>query len=624
MSIVWKTVINDYSTNPGTRIEQDVTNFADWLNVSAHKTASDLVDITDILLSFPVDTPGLNIREWQEIWGGMWDNSAGVWVQCQLAGFITKLVGGVNGGEHTIALTISGYNVLFDKVKVRGWPTLPDTRPPVGFPVDYSVLTWIFNVGGGVPDGIIPYHLEDVDYTSPACYSLIFDTVILDATNLPGNTSVLGLWEFIALRKIFEDIVDVTRYVLPSSHPMFYFVPKCQGDVIIPQFRYINMSNDAGDPLATFNINPGVGEYPFEQPFLHTRDGSGQQTYPTIVGVGGDPGIAGNPLVWAEYAHPDHWPNFYMPYIKSHKLEGAPIIDKRIKTLAMANDYIRRVETLTWGAVGSIEFNCRIDQDNPSDWTIIQLQPGDYVKIINPNEGQNTVYPIRDVTVNFSNPESWIVHLVVGRRQYGLEDIIIGGTADNPIIKGDTGYDAHGGRGFAGGASVAGVPRSIPPVLNPSHSDHNTFLAADKTIVSLKIEQALNTPGTGIPESLLLDTPVYNQANLIEAVYRDPDTYVATVKAYLASNFIWRPNFYPFYFRTNGTLKESFKFDTRISGVELDCQASGSETITYQTVSTDGLTTTTQTIPFNIVKGEKLVITVSGASSDFTLTLTDL
>jgi hypothetical protein len=632
MTWQWHTFINDYSTTPGTRVSQDVTLYADWEHTTLKKSASDLVEVTDLFLSFPEDTPDLVIREWMEVWAGFIDTDTGGWVMAQLAGFITKLDGGVNGREHTIRIQVSDYNVLFDKKTLYGWPSAVDDDPIEGFPVDKSIFVWLCNIDPSeAPDGIIPFHYESIEYAATPCVSDIFHSTEIPIESLPGNTSVLGQFQWVSVRKVMEEMVNVTRYILPDTHPMFFFVPKANGDSIIPSFRYLDMTNDSVLPIVTFNSNPTDStQYPIEQTLSHKRDAGGQITNPVIVGIGGDPTIVGYPLVWAQHSQVEHWQQFWMPYIKSHKLEGAPIIDGRLKTLSMAEAYAQRVETLTWGATGSIEFNCRIKPDNPSDLAIIQLQPGDFVKIIIAQEGQNTVYPIREISIDFSNLEFWLVHLTVGRKQYGLDDIIIGGTADNPIIKGDSGNEntgLHGSvSGFGGGASVAGSPRTMPIVLTPDHSQRNLIKAANKTVVGLVLEQALNIPGQGgIESGGPTDVPIYTQANLIEAAYRDPITRVRTVKAYLDKNFIWRPNFYPFYFPAGftGPLKETWGFDTTITSYTTGPDE-GTPTVTFTKTPLAGGGSSVVTVPFSLKKGDKLQIDVThDTTTDVTITLCD-
>lgn len=537
MSELWKVIIID-RLDGGERF-QDVTDWVDMMQSDFHPTVSDKVGQCQARMSFPIDTPDLRIRELMEVWAGFIDEGTGQWTTPWFGGYIIGLTSTTNGYEHTLDLDLVDYGILLSNTEILRWPRTRDDINPDGYPVGYSMATWL--VGDAPFTGVIPAFFQGVAWDIDP----IFDSVIFTNQNLPGiinpevlpgNATIYGQWYYTTVRKILEDLCDQAHYIDPTIEPAFWIEAATDGTIILPRVRVADLNVDHGTPQYIFSSSPLPGELLIEHPFKHSRDARLVRTRVTTKGIGWDTsGIPDgvDPLdyviahladgtlhenTWSEYnaAHAASAPTTYQ---LTPGWSGAPIQDERLNTLGKCRGIAEHLEQIVWGARGRIEF--RTDQF---------ILPGTFIQIKDPVEfgDSNPVYPV--VEVQFERGAGRALFTIIcGKTPPGIEDILKGGTVDIPILEHDTGRAAARAAGRAailgGGAYNSGLPRtaSQPLVSTPTHPQHNQLTPWTYGQQALNIQQQSQMdpnqdPLTHVPKSLVTIRDRYGN----KSQYADP------------------------------------------------------------------------------------------------------
>lgn len=428
--------------------QQDVTRWVNMSRSNFQPTTNDKVGQCRMFLSFPLDTPDLNIKELMEVWAGWRDRSTRRPVKAWFGGYINKQTGSVNGGEHTIDVDLVDYGLLLTATQVRGWPTLPVDESVM--PPGLTIAEWLEGGGGNPYQGLIPMHLHFV----ATRVGNEFANFIIPAWAMPGNADdVPGRWGYVSLRKICEDLVDVMRFINLGVRPAFWMRAITAGGRVVPQFNFADLSLEDQTPRLYFSFHPAAGETQILMPFTHERDATTVRTRVTVKGEGAV--TETGPIIEATtfiQAHAEQYPTYYQV---EPGWAGAPIVDLRIDSLEKAQRIADAIETQQWGALGIITFT-----------TDEYVEPGWFVQVTDPVELANPIIQaVTEVTIQ-PNPGYPLFQIKIGRSPIDLNDILRGGTIDQPVLEGDAGWKTGGAgvsgtpAGRAGGASAPGMPRN--------------------------------------------------------------------------------------------------------------------------------------------------------------------
>jgi hypothetical protein len=486
----WFVIIIDRTT--GTEIQQDVTRWVDLTRSNFRPTTSDKSNQANAHLSFPWTT-ALNIRELMEVWAGWRDKSSQRPVKAWFGGYIQKQTGTQNGGEHIMDLELIDYGILLTNTEVRGWPTLPPGYEVM--PVNVPLGDWIAGGGLNPYQGIIPAHLQHVSVRIDNAYA----GFVLPPWAIPGNAdNYPGRWGYCSLRKILEDMADVTKFIDPVSRPSFWMRAVAANGRIIPQLQWVELNGVNQAPVMQFAVdaNEAAGEARPEMPVTHERDARPVRTRVTVKGVGSDP-TTGQIIEGVTYLinHANRYPTYYQV---QPGWSGAPIVDLRIVRQDRAQLIADAIETQVWGALGMITFN-----------TDYYVEPGQFVGYRDVQEGLDVIQPITEVTIN-TNPGRPVFTVKIGRQPLDINDILRGGTTDQPLLEGDAGWKTGGAgvsgtpAGRGGSAGVPGMPRnSQAPITRVAvHDLHNVLTPQYNDVTAFTLQASGSYPPdpvTGLP-----------------------------------------------------------------------------------------------------------------------------
>jgi hypothetical protein len=250
---------------------------------------------------------------------GWRDTGTLAWVQDNelFGGYVIRTTHKKDGGETTFGLYCQDYDILFDRVTVRGYPgdplytdpfgTLPHTvreyHIPValgdvavdGYPIGQSPATWIGGTpGSGIPDGLLPtFFASNISIGS---IDAAFSAVTFDLTARPTNTAILGHLEGLTIRGALEVILACNGLLQPNVKPWYFMRPLAAGADVKPEFMLVDLNgtltadwsfDDANTSTVRWASSDAPGTiYSYGADFTYERDASNLRTQVTVFGVG--------------------------------------------------------------------------------------------------------------------------------------------------------------------------------------------------------------------------------------------------------------------------------------------------------------------------------------------------
>jgi hypothetical protein len=496
MALQWSVVILDRSG--GGERQQDMVPIGgvDMEQTHFRPTTSPKPTKSPLHLTFPVDTPDLHIQELQQVWAGWRDDGTNVWSLVDPAGTPSPPFGGyiltidgetVEGGEKVIDCTVVDYGILLTKTDIIGWPTFvqnfPSDPTTIGYPSGHTVTDWLTGDGsnGTGYAGIVRAHLGNgVQYDG---VDPIFDTLLFTTTTvMPGVLDPIpGLGTIQGYFGGAETTVDTTVKAIADAAlsasfagggvemVIGYWMRAVIGDDptrIVPQFNFRNVADEvtAADFTVATDSDTAAGEWQMETPHRHERDASEVRTVVSLFGMGGDPTVVGNPMVFASYQHPDHaaiYPTDYQidPWNATPGWGGGAILETRLFTIATARRLAEVLENRAWGAKGSQE--CRIGRPTTA---------GERCRWRDTNESIDRVYIVTEAD---GPDEDGLYRLRVGFTQPTISDMLKGGLADSLLWREDLAWKT----GALITRTMPGTGKQIPPEVQPTHPERNHVTA---------------------------------------------------------------------------------------------------------------------------------------------------
>lgn len=487
MALIFDITILDLYSNPG--IERQQSMFAilgQDLSSQAtkiHPTTSPKPSPSNFALSFPKDTPNINIRELMEVWAGWRDSVTGIWsavdptgeIALPFGGYIIQLKERLDGNEKQFQCQLVDYGFLLQKTPLLGWPTFVNSANAldyVGYPPGYSVQAWLCgHVAEGNPyDGVVPFHLgngmqfQNVDP--------IFESIILNADTLPGTLTVVpGLWSlkgYYGMVTLAYAVADIANCALFAYAKNYYGGPELivgywigaaiDGLRLVPDFHFANMADVLRTPdarLVSGDLPADAGEIPIAD-YWHERDAHEVQTRTIIQGIGGDVTQPSLPLVYADVSNPDHLAQYPTAYQLTPGWGGDIIFDNRLHTVELATFLGTYINDRVWGAQGAYT--------GVLDHAVVA---GQWAQLRNPNEALNRVFPITSVEWD---PGTRTYDIRLAFTQLTPSDILHGGLSDVLLAQQDLAYQNETG---AFSVIHPGAPKNVAPSLTPSVPNQN-------------------------------------------------------------------------------------------------------------------------------------------------------
>lgn len=492
MALIYDICILDLFSNPGVErqqsmfaiLGQDLSSQA----TKIHPTTSPKPSPSNFALSFPKDTPNINIRELMEVWAGWRDSVTGIWsavdptgeIALPFGGYIIQLKERLDGNEKQFQCQLMDYSLLLQKTPVLGWPTFVTTANPsqyIGYPPGYSVQAWLcgHTAEGNPYDGVVPFHLGNgmqFQNVNP-----IFEAIIFNSDTLPGMLDVVpglgtlqGYYGFTTVDAVVKSIADAALFTYAKNYyggpeliVGYWMGAAIDGPRLVPDFHFDNMA-DIGRPpdvrLVSGDLPADAGEIPIAD-YWGERDAHEVQTRTIMEGIGSDVTLPDPTLVYADVTNPDHLAQYPTAYQLTPGWGGDPIFDARLHTVALATFLGTYINDRVWGAQGAYT--------GVLDHAVVA---GQWANLRNPNEALNRVFPITDVEWD-PGERTYTIRLAF--TQLTPADILHGGLTDVLLVQQDLAYQT------GTGAFARVHPGSSKPVameLAPSVPNRNWVTAA--------------------------------------------------------------------------------------------------------------------------------------------------
>lgn len=537
MSLYYSVCVLDLFSTPGVERIQDLglLNAVDMQQTKIHPTTSTKSTSSTLVLTFPQDTPNLNIRELMEVWAGWRDSATGIWSEVDNAGHPAPPFGGyilsqkarLDGNEKQFQCTLTDYNYDLRTTLIRGWPNFVNNANPASwqqYPPGYSLRDWLVGrTSEGKPfDGVLVAAPDGLgngvrfDAIDPIYRQIIFNADTLPGTVdvIPGAGNIQGYYGFLTLDKIIQALVDMALITyakyFPSGAdlvPGYWMGAAIDGTRLVPQFHLINQADQTAPPdlLIAADWPLRAGEIPIAD-YWHERIANDVQTVPVIQGIGGDETVEGLPLVYAIYDSPAKLAQYPTAYQLRPGRGGDAIFLSNLHTVALAEFLVTYIGNRVWGAQGS--FTGTID---------VPVSEGQRVRFRNPNEAIDRIYPITSVEANGDG--SYAIQF--GYTQPTIQDVLKGGLADMLLIPQDLAWQ-NGTGPWANRAKPNG-PKLIPPTLTPITPVQNHITSGSIDIPAITLQSTLHQRVDDRGHKVTTPAPVFRVKPPLNADGTQPD-----------------------------------------------------------------------------------------------------
>lgn len=514
MALIYDICILDLFSNPGVErqqsmfaiLGQDLSSQA----TKIHPTTSPKPSPSNFALSFPKDTPNINIRELMEVWAGWRDSVTGIWsavdpigeIALPFGGYIIQLKERLDGNEKQFQCQLVDYSLLLQKTPVLGWPTFVTTANPsqyIGYPPGYSVQAWLcgHTAEGNPYDGVVPFHLGNgmqFQNVNP-----IFEAIIFNSDTLPGMLDVVpglgtlqGYYGFTTVDAVVKSIADAALFTYAKNYyggpeliVGYWMGAAIDGPRLVPDFHFDNMA-DIGRPpdvrLVSGDLPADAGEIPIAD-YWGERDAHEVQTRTIMEGIGSDVTLPDPTLVYADVTNPDHLAQYPTAYQLTPGWGGDPIFDARLHTVALATFLGTYINDRVWGAQGAYT--------GVLDTAVVA---GQWANLRNPNESLNRVFPITDVEWD-PGERTYTIRLAF--TQLTPADILHGGLTDVLLVQQDLAYQTGTGA-FARVHPGSSKPVTMELAPNVPNRNWATSGFTDTPAITLQGTTIVRTDETGL------------------------------------------------------------------------------------------------------------------------------
>jgi len=466
--------------NPTTGEETDLSRIVNRQTSTYHPTAHGKSKQSTQFLSFRADATIGDIHEGWPWQAGYRDPATRYWdgSQARFCGQVGRQTGRAGNIRHYIDQTLDTWETTFGDTALLHWPNNDFLSV---YPVGYSIANWL--VGTSPYLGLVRagYDATKVDFGG---VDPVFTTLILDATNLPaiGKSVVPGVGQFCYLQDALDTMIAVANFTQNGMDPVAFFEPiisPTDPTQIIPRFRFVDRNAVGSTPVATFSVTPTGDEWPIEQPMTHDRDPRPAKQRIIVVGKGGDPTIAGTPLVYVDYTVPAHV-TAYATWLHATPGRALILVDERINTLITARKIALAIESKIYGPEGRITFR-----------TARPTQAGEVVRVHIPQEGQDYArFVVADSQAVAGTVGRPLYQITVGAPAPDLRSIV-----DNAVRGTSNDLPLVARKALAAGLGAPSTPKYRQALdANPHTTAQNTTTPRDKTIVAHRIKGSARLP----------------------------------------------------------------------------------------------------------------------------------